>query len=85
MPIQLDVLVSCIELLDDVHLDALVCGDDDTGGTIELQELHKDEPSGACIKEEHFNTECGGELIKAMDSAGNGIKDGGFLIGEVVD
>lgn len=85
LPVELDVLVSGINLLGDVHLDALVGNEDDPRGTVELEKLGEDKARGASTKHENFDTNWGVELVETMDGACGGLEEGSFLIGEVID
>jgi hypothetical protein len=85
LPIQLNILVSRVELFGDIHLDTLVRCNDDPGGAVKLEELRKDKPGRASTKEEDFDADWRGEFVEAVDGTSSGFEEGGFFIGEVVD
>lgn len=85
LSVELDVLVSCVELLRDVHLDALVRRDHDAVCAVLLQQLGKDKPCWACAKKEDVDADWWTELIKPVDGTCSGFKERGFFIGEIVD
>jgi hypothetical protein len=85
LPVQLDILITAFELLRKVHLDALVGGDDDTGGTVEFEELCEDETCGSCAEDEAFDPDGRRELVEAVDGASSWLQQRSLFVGEVVD
>lgn len=85
LPVELDVLVRGVQLLGDVHLDALVRGDDDAVRAVQLEQLGEDEARGARAEEEGLDADGRVELVEAVQSTGGGLEKSGFLVGEVVD
>lgn len=85
LAVELDVLVARVEIFRDIHLDALVCRDDDAGGAVELEELRQDEPGRAGAEQEHLNSDGGVELVEPMDGTCRRLEEGRLFVGEVVD
>ena len=85
LAVELDVLVASVELLRDVHLDALVGGDDDTVCAVQLQQLREDETRWARTEEEDFDADWWVELVESVKCACSGFEKCGFLVCEVVD
>lgn len=85
LAVELDVLVTRVEVFGDVHLDALVRCNHDAGGAVELEELGQDEPSWAGPEHEHFDSDGGVELVESVDGACRRFKEGRLFIGEIVD
>lgn len=80
LPVKLDVLVASFNVLGDVHLDALVRGDDYARGAIQLEQLCENEAGGPCTEEEDLDTDGRGELVEPVDRACGGLEESRFLI-----
>lgn len=63
LPIQLNVLVTGVELLGNIHLDALVGCDDHPRCTVQLEELGEDETCGTGTENEDFNSDRRRQLV----------------------
>lgn len=74
LSVELDVIVRSVKLLCDVHLDALVRGDDDTVRTVLLEQLGEDETGWAGSKEEDFNANWRVQLVETVDGACRGLE-----------
>lgn len=74
LAVEFNVFVSSFEFLRNVHLDAFVGCDYNSGGTIELQELRQYKARRASAKKENLDTDWWVELIETMDSAGGGLQ-----------
>lgn len=85
LAVELEVLVSALEILRDVHLDTLVRSDHDAVRAVELQQLRENQPGRASAEHEHFNADGWGELVKTVERACCGLEEGGILIREVLD
>lgn len=85
LPVKLDVLVTCLELLRDIHLDALVRGNDDPHRAVELQQLGEDEARGARADDQRLYAHWCIELIHSVYGAGCGLDKGSLFVGQVVD
>jgi hypothetical protein len=66
LAVKLDVFVTSLELARDVHLDAFVSGDNDTGSTVKLEELCEDKSSRSCAKEKDLDADGGVEFVEAV-------------------
>jgi len=85
LPIQLDVFIRRVKLLGDIHFDAFIGGDDDTEGSVQLEQLSEDETCWAGAKEEDINPNWRVELIKAVDGACGWFEQSGLFICEILD
>ena len=85
LAVELDVLVAGVELLRDVHLDALVGGDDDAMCAVQLEQLREDETRWARTEEEDFDADWWVELVKTVKRACGGFEKCGLLVCEIVD
>lgn len=85
LPVEFDVLVSGVDLLGDVHLDALVSCENDPCGAVELEQLGEDKAGRASAEHENFDADWGIELVETMNGACSGFEKSGLLVGEVVD
>lgn len=85
LAVELDVLVAGVELLRDVHLHTLVCGDDDAVCAVQLEQLRKNETRWARTEEEDFDADWRVELVEAVQRACGGFEKRGLLVREVVD
>lgn len=85
LPVQLDVLVSRVQLLRNIHLDTLVSSNNHAVSAVELQQLRENKTSRTSAEQKDVNADGRVELVQSVDGASGGFKEGGFLIGEVVD
>lgn len=85
LPVKLNIFVPCLEVLCDVHLDALIGSNDHSGSAVQFKELGEDETSGACAKEENFDADWRAQLVETMDGTGGGFKEGRFFVSKIVD
>lgn len=85
LPVELDVLVTRIQLLRDVHLDALVRRDDDLVRAVELEQLRENQPCGSGPEEEHVNADRRVELVQPVDRASCGLEERRLFVGEIVN
>lgn len=85
LPVELDVLVTGVKVLGDIHLDALVRGDDDAGGAVKFEELCEDQTGGSSTEEENFDSDRGVKLVESVDGTCGRFKEGGILVTEVMD
>jgi len=79
LPVKLNIFVSCLKVLCDVHLDALIGSNDHSGSAVQFKELSEDEAGGACAKEENFDADWRVQLVETMDGTGGGFRGGGIL------
>jgi len=84
LAIKLDVFITSVEISRDVHLDALVSCDHDTGGPILLEKLGKDEAGRTSAQKEDFDANSWVELVEPMNGACSGLDESRLLIGDVV-
>lgn len=85
LPVELDVLVRGVQLLGDVHLDALVGRDGNAVRAVQLKQLSEDQAGRTGAEEQHVDTDWRVELIETVDGACRGLEKRGLLIGKVVD
>ena len=85
LSVELNVLVCCIQLLGNVHLDTFVRGNDDSVRSVELQQLSQDEASRPSAKQKNINANWGIEFVKTVNGACGRLKKRGFLICQIVD
>jgi hypothetical protein len=83
--VQLDILVRRVELLRNVHLDALIRSDDDTRCPIQLEQLRQDQARRASAEEQHLDPNGRVELVQPMDRTRGRFQEGRFLICKIVD
>lgn len=76
LPVQLDVDIGCIKLLGNVHLHALVGGNDNLRSTIEFQELGKDKTGWSSTEEENLNADRRVKLVESVNSTRGRLEEG---------
>jgi hypothetical protein len=85
LPVQLDILVPCLELPRDLRFDALVRRDDHPRRAVQLEQLREDEARGARAEDQRLDADAGVELVHAVNGTRGGLGERGLLVREVVD
>lgn len=82
-PLEPDVLVTTVQLFSNVHLHPVVGGDDDLGGTVELQELGHAQTGRTGTEQEDLGSDLGLELVETVDGTRGGLEEGSLLVRDV--
>lgn len=77
--------VGTVELLSQIHFQALRGSNDDVRGAIVAEELSKTETSGPSTEHEHGRANLRGNLLQTVSSARSGLEKGSINIAEVVN
>lgn len=83
LTVELDVLVSAVELLGKVHLGALVGCDDGVLAAVVLEQLRQTQTCGTGADEKDAGADVRAYAVHAVDGAGSGFEEGRFFPGEV--
>lgn len=85
LPVQLDILITSIQLLSDVHLNTLVRGDDHARSAVELEQLGKNQAGWAGAEQQNFYADRRREFVETVNSTSGGLKEGRIFIGKVLN
>lgn len=82
---QLNVLVTGVQLLCQVHLHTGGCGNNDSSSTVLLEQLRQNQTGRTGTEQENLDTDLRSQFVETVDGARRGLKKGSLLVGQVLE